>query len=102
MSDLFSAIETLTVAKEIIGNNGPIEINSGIYSHNINMDDNEKGNDIYILGEDGSVITFEQLIKLLSQLDELADNLEDETGRTYGFGGIEKVADNKYELLWSS
>ena len=102
MSELYSAVEILTIANEIIGKNGPIEIDSGIYSHNNDMDENEKGSDIYILGKDGSVITFEQLIKLLGQLDELVNDLMDNTGRSYYFEGLEQTPDDKLVMSWGS
>ena len=37
MSDLYSAAEVLLVASELIGKKGPIEIDSRIYRHNINL-----------------------------------------------------------------
>ena len=98
MSDLYSAAEILVVANEIVGKKGPFEINSRIYSHNINM----KGNDSYILGENGNKVTFEELIELITKLNDLVDELVDETGRSYYFEGIEKVSGNKFVISWGS
>ena len=66
MSDLYSAKEILVVASEIVGKKGPIEIDSRIYSHNINIRECNKGNDLYILGENGNKVTFEEFIKLIA------------------------------------
>jgi hypothetical protein len=102
MSDLYSAIEILVVANEIVGKKGPIEIDSKIYSHNINMEESNKGNDLYILGENGNKVTFEELIKLITKLNDLVDELVDETGRSYYFESIEKFAGTKFIMLWGS
>ncbi len=102
MSDLNSATEILIVASEIIGKKGPIEIDSRIYSHNINMEELDKGNDSYTLGENGKKVTFEELINLITKLNDLVDELVDETGRSYYFESIEKVSDNKYIMSWGS
>jgi len=101
MSDLYSAIEILIVASEIVGIKGPIEIDSKIYSHNINMEECDKESDSYILGENGKV-TFDELIELITKLNDLVDELVDETGRSYYFEGIEKVSDNKFIMSWGS
>lgn len=66
MSDLYSATEILVVASEIVGKKGPIEIDSRIYRHNINLEKSDKGNDLHILGEDGIEVTFEELIQLMN------------------------------------
>jgi hypothetical protein len=42
MSDLYSSTEILVLANEIVGKKGPIEIDSKIYSHNINMEESNK------------------------------------------------------------
>ncbi len=102
MSDLYSATEILVVAKEIIGKKGPIEIDSRIYSHNINMEESNKGNDSYILAENGNEVTFGELIELITKLNDLVDELVDETGRSYCFEGIEKVSGNEFLILWGS
>ncbi len=102
MSDLYSATEILVIANEIIGKKGPIEIDSKIYSHNINMKECDKGNDLYILGGNGNKITFEELIELITKLNDLVDDLVDETGRSYCFEGIEKVSGNKFVMSWGS
>ena len=39
---LYSAAEVLLVASELIGKKGQIEIDSRIYSHNINMEESDK------------------------------------------------------------
>jgi len=93
MSDLFSAKEFLIAANEIVGKNGPFAIDSRIYRHNINMQECEKEDDLYILGENGNKVTFEELIKLITKLNDLVDELVDETGRSYCFEGIEKLSD---------
>lgn len=102
MSDLYSSTEILVLANEIVGKKGPIEIDSKIYSHNINMEVSNKGNDLYILGENGNKVTFEELIKLITKLNDLVDKLVDETGRSYCFEGIEKYSDDKFIILWGS
>lgn len=102
MSDLCSAAEVLLVANEIVGKKGPFEINSRIYSHNINLKECDKESDSYILGENGSEVTFEELIELITKLNDLVDDLKDETGRSYYFEGIEKALDNKFIMLWGS
>jgi len=102
MSDLYSAAEILVVANEIVGKKGPFEIDSRIYSHNINMKESDKGNDSYILGENGNKVTFEELIELITKLNDLVDELVDETGRSYYFEGIEKVSGNKFVISWGS
>lgn len=102
MSDLYSATEILVVANEIVGKKGPIEIDSKIYSHNINMEESAKGNDLYHMGESGNQVTFKELIELITKLNDLVDDLEEETGRSYCFEGIEKVSDNKFIILWGS
>lgn len=102
MSDLYSAAEILVVASEIVGKKGPIEIDSRIYSHNINIEECDKGNDLFILGENGKKVTFEKLIELITKLDDLVDELVDETGRSYCFEGIEKVSGSKFIMLWGS
>lgn len=65
MSDLFSAAEILAMAKDIVGNKGPIKFDMGIYSHNINMDDSEKGEDITVLGSEQENITLAELADFL-------------------------------------
>jgi hypothetical protein len=102
MSDLYPATEFLVVASEIVGKTGPVEIDSRIYRHNINMEECDKGNDLYILGENGSEVTFEELIELITKLNDLVDELVDETGRSYYFEGIEKVSSNKFVMSWGS
>jgi hypothetical protein len=102
MSDLYSAKEILVVASEIVGKKGPIEIDSRIYSHNINIRECNKGNDLYILGENGNKVTFEEFIKLITKLNDLVDELVDETGRSYCFEGIEKVSGNNFIISWGS
>ena len=102
MSDLYSAAEVLLVASELIGKKGPIEIDSRIYRHNINLEKSDKGNDLHILGENGNEVTFEELIELITKLNNLVDGLVEETGRTYCFEGIEKNTDNKFVMLWGS
>ena len=102
MSDLYSATEILAVANEIVGKKGPIEINSRIYSHNINLKECDKGIDLYFLGENGNQITFEELIELITKLNDLVDELVDETGRSYCFEGIEKLSSNKFIMSWGS
>ncbi len=102
MSDLYSAAEVLRVANEIVGKKGPVEIDSKIYSHNINIEECDKGNDLFILGENGNKITFEELIQLITKLDDLVEGLVDKTGRSYCFEGIEKVSGNKLVILWGS
>ena len=101
MSDLSSTVEILAMAKAILGKNGPIEIDSSIYSHNFDMEEKEK-DDIHILGKNGCEITIEAIIDLLTLLSDLVDDLEDETGRTYRFEGIDKVSDTKYSFWWGS
>jgi len=102
MSDLYSATEILLVANEIVGKKGPIAIDSRIYRHNINMQECEKEDDLYILEENGNKVTFEELIELITKLNNLVDNLVDETGRSYLFEGIEKLSDNKFIMSWGS
>ena len=102
MSDLYSATEILVVANEIVGKKGPIEIDSKIYRHNINLEKSDKGNDSYILGENGNDVTFEELIDLITKLNDLVDEIQDETGRSYYFEGIEKASENKFIMLWGS
>ena len=102
MSDLYSATEILLVANKIVGKKGPFEINSRIYSHNINLKEYDKGNDSYILGESGKEVTFEKLIELITKLNELVDDLYSATGRSYYFEGIEKSSDNKFIMSWGS
>jgi hypothetical protein len=102
MSDLYSAKEILVVASEIVGKKGPIEIDSRIYSHNINIRECDKGNDFYILGENGNKVTFEELIELITKLNDLVDDLIEQTGRSYYFEGIEKVSGNKFIMSWGS
>jgi hypothetical protein len=65
MSDLYSATEILVVANEIVRKKGPIEIDSRIYSHNINLKESDKESDSHILGENGNEVTFEELIELI-------------------------------------
>ena len=101
MSDLYSAIEVLLVANEIVGKKGPIAIDSRIYRHNINMEEVDKGNDLYILGENGNEVTFEELIELITKLNDLVDNLYSATGRSYYFEGIEKSSD-MFVMAWGS
>lgn len=102
MSDLYAATEVLVVASEIVGKKGPIEIDSRIYSHNINLAKCDKENDYYILGKNGNDVTFEELIKLITKLNDLVDELYTATGRSYCFEGIEKYSDNKFIILWGS
>ena len=42
------------------------------------------------------------MILLITKLNGLVDDLEDETGRSYCFQGIEKVSGNKFIMLWGS
>jgi hypothetical protein len=102
MSDLYSSTEILVLANEIVGKKGPIEIDSKIYSHNINMEESNKGNDLYILGENSNKVTFEELIKLITKLNDLVDELIEQTGRSYYFEGIEKMSGNKFIMSWGS
>jgi hypothetical protein len=102
MSDLYSAAEFLVVANEIVGKKGPIGIDSRIFSHNINMEECDKGNDSYILGENCNEVTFEELIELITKLNDLVDDLYSATGRSYCFEGIEKYSDNKFIISWGS
>tara|TARA_R110002050_G_scaffold55094_4_gene124509 strand:- start:1484 stop:1792 length:309 start_codon:yes stop_codon:yes gene_type:complete len=102
MSDLYSATEILVVANEIVRKKGPIEIDSRIYSHNINLKESDKESDSHILGENGNEVTFEELIELITKLNDLVDELVDETGRSYYFEGIEKVSSNKFVMSWGS
>jgi hypothetical protein len=102
MSDLYSAKEILVVASEIVGKKGPIEIDSRIYSHNINIRECDKGNDFYILGENGNKVTFEELIELITKLNDLVDELYTATGRSYCFEGIDKYSDDKFIISWGS
>jgi hypothetical protein len=102
MSDLFAAAEILTMAKDIVGNNGPIKIDMGIYSHNITMDDSEKGEDITVLGSEKENITLVELADFFVKLDALVNDLEDDTGRTYGFDGIRKEEDKSFSIIWGS
>lgn len=102
MSDLYSAAEILVVANAIVGRKCPVEIDSRIYSHNINIEECDKGNDSHILGESGSEVTFEELIELITKLNELVDDLTDKTGRSYYFEGIEKASDNKFVMAWGT
>ena len=66
------------------------------------MKECDKGNDLYILGENGSEVTFEELIKLITKLNDLVDELVNETGRSYYFESIEKSSDNKFIMSWGS
>ncbi|MGB0936756.1 MAG: hypothetical protein ACPGTQ_04825 [Colwellia sp.] len=102
MSDLYSAAEILLVASELIGKKGPIEIDSRIYRHNMNLEKSNKGNDLHILGEGGIEVTFEELIELIIKLNDLVDELIEQTGRSYYFEGIERVSDNKFIMSWGS
>ena len=102
MSDLYYATEILVVTNEVVGKKGPIEIDSRIYRHNINIEECDKGNDLYILGENGNKVTFEELIKLITKLNDLVDELVDETGRSYYFESIEKYSGNKFVMSWGS
>jgi hypothetical protein len=102
MSDLYSAAEILLVASELIGKKGPIEVDSKIYSHNINLKECDKGSDSHILGQNGNEVTFKELIELITKLNDLVDESFEETGRSYYFEGIEKVSGNKFILLWGS
>jgi hypothetical protein len=99
---LYSATEILVLANEIVGKKGPIEIDSRIYSHNINMEECDKGNDSYILGENCNEVTFEELIELITKLNYLVDDLIEQTGRSYYFEGIEKMSGNKFIMSWGS
>jgi hypothetical protein len=54
------------------------------------------------LGENGNKVTFEELIKLITKLNDLVDELVDETGRSYYFESIEKFAGTKFIMLWGS
>lgn len=102
MSDLYSAAEILLVANEIVGKKGSIEIDSRIYSHNLNLKECDKESDSHFLGENGNEVTFEELIELITKLNDLVDDLVDKTGRSYYFEGIEKVSDNKFVMVWGS
>jgi hypothetical protein len=102
MSDLFAAAEILTMAKDIVGNNGPIKIDMGIYSHSIDMDDSEKGEDITVLGSEKENITLAELADFFLKLDALVNDLEDNTGRTYRCEGISKVSDKSFSIVWGS
>jgi hypothetical protein len=99
---LYSATEILVLANEIVGKKSPIEIDSRIYSHNINMEECDKGNDSYILGENCTEVTFEELIELITKLNYLVDDLIEQTGRSYYFEGIEKMSGNKFIMSWGS
>jgi hypothetical protein len=103
MSDLNSAKDVLFLASHIIGNEGPIIIDSGVYAHNIMMPENEKGSDIYVLSEDGSKVTLTQLIELFDKLDNLVDELHCITERSYFFEGVSyRKAESVFYLNWGS
>ncbi|WP_113905741.1 hypothetical protein [Aliidiomarina celeris] len=102
MSDLNVVSEVLSLAQELVGKQGPIELNTGIYDHNIFLEEDRSAEDIVVLGEDKSEITFAQLIELFEQLDSLVDDLSDETERSYFFEGITKNSATSYSFNWGS
>ncbi|MFT5299040.1 MAG: hypothetical protein ACI9YH_005092, partial [Colwellia sp.] len=53
-------------------------------------------------GKNGNDVTFEELIKLITKLNDLVDDLYSATGRSYCFEGIEKYSDNKFIISWGS
>jgi hypothetical protein len=90
-------MDTLSIqfAQEVVGKTGGIQIDTGIYAHNINMDEADKKSDIYILGNVNTDVTFDDVITMLAALDGLVNELE--LNRTYFLEHMSDVG-----FLWGS
>ncbi len=100
MSVLYPAYEILKLSSNIVGRSGPIKIDSGVYEHNLFLEEHEKLCDVRVLGEVGRKVTFDELINLLSELNNIIDNFND--GRSFCFEGIYKISDNHFAFEWGS
>lgn len=102
MSDLATAADILQFASDIVGKTGPITLDTRVYAHNILLDEDRSSEDQIVLGEGGTAVTFATVIALFEQLNELVDELSDDSGRTYFFEGITKHSAAHFSLNWGS
>jgi len=53
----------------------------------------------------GTEVTFEEMIELITTLNDLVDDLIEKTGRSYyfeGFEGFENISDSKFIMSWGT
>lgn len=100
MSEMYIVQEVIKLASVVVGKAGPIEIDTGIYSHNILLKESGKGDDIRILGEAGGEITLKELVKMFSELDSIIDGFND--ARTFSFSRISQISDKRFAFQWGS
>jgi hypothetical protein len=81
MSDLYSVIQVIEFASNVIGKKGPLEIDMGVYAHQVDMDEGDKLSDIYVLGNADTDITFDDILKMLNTINGLVEELGQD--RTY-------------------
>ncbi len=66
------------------------------------MEEKDKKNDIVTLGDGHNEITFDDFINLYQELNELVNELIDNTGRSYFLDGVKKTSNDKFEMCWGS
>lgn len=92
-------------ALKMIGKQGGVKVNSGIYDHNKDDldDDDLRRKQIITLGTKDKPITVEDCLSFLKKLEKYGNNEVFDTGRSYCFEGIDiNMRTKNYELYWGT
>lgn len=101
MAEFEQALDFVNMAKDLVGKNGPVVVDTGINEHSSYLLPPSKKykTDKYILKKNGGVITFGSIIRMLEHcskhIAEYSDN------RTYFYEGLSEHK-GKYYINWGS
>jgi len=95
-------------AVELIGKQGPISFDSGMYTHTVvavgeDELDGEEEDDFFVIGNPRSRITVDHVKRFLEKLREYMTQPKfTESGRSFFFEGIERTDERSYAIMWGS
>lgn len=107
--DVFVINKTIDMIKELVGKNGPVTINTGIYARDSEYQEEDPEvfdpeNDIIEIGKEGKRITIRDIEKLMSHIKSQFNTLEKNNfGYSYFFEGIKyNKKSDMYEFYFGS
>lgn len=101
--NLEQSISTIDFALDVVGSTVPVTINSGIYSHNVFLEDLDINQDrIIINGTTDHPISLQDVRIAFVQMQRQFSLMED-TGRSYYYEGFKlNQSTGEYEIYWGS
>jgi hypothetical protein len=105
MSGTYEILALLNALNEMIGEQGPLILDTGILQHSDNSEKYDPSSDHIIIGEDETEISFDDIYAAFQKMDKIKIfKKELNSGRSYFFEGIRKNKKNpkKFDISWGS